>query len=386
MEHNFAASAAYRLEDVNSGKTNGLITASVMDYNPANIAPPGSPQGPYFQTKVGPYDDWFIEYTYKPLSGKTKEERARELQTIADRANGSTELSLATDRDLDASPKKRDPGAARFDLGSDPLGYQIQKVEMAQGVFNALSESNSPARDYRALSWDFVIGLDAYFKGVESAARYIGGVRYSRDHMGSPGRLPQEPVSFQEQRRALQFVTQRVFRPDALEFKPDLIKKLVPEDLPGTMDSIKRINVGDRVSSLDKAALEAVLGEGTLDRVRDNALMTRRGEQVVTAQELFDTTRKSIWIELDRRGKVTISDQRQALQQMHIEKLAGLLGASAGDSALARSSLKEISGKVRAVLVARTIDSSTRAHLEDVQARIKQALSPKTSLQLRIEN
>ena len=53
---------------------NEAFVASVMDYNPANIAPTGSTQGYYYTPTIGPYDYWAIEYGYKDATGSESEE------------------------------------------------------------------------------------------------------------------------------------------------------------------------------------------------------------------------------------------------------------------------------------------------------------------------
>ena len=70
----------------------GLV-GSVMDYSPANIAPPGAKQGDYFTTTLGPYDYWAVEYGYRELA---PEQETAELARIASRSNEPL-LAYATD-------------------------------------------------------------------------------------------------------------------------------------------------------------------------------------------------------------------------------------------------------------------------------------------------
>ena len=87
LRHNFKASTvlkADQLHDTSVTSKQGLV-GSVMDYNPANIAPKGTKQGDFFTTTIGPYDYWAIEYAYKPVSGGSDGERAA-LKKIASKA------------------------------------------------------------------------------------------------------------------------------------------------------------------------------------------------------------------------------------------------------------------------------------------------------------
>ena len=59
LNHNMKASILWDEKDVHKKSlTKGILTGSVMDYTPANIAPIGITQGDYFQVKSGPYDLW----------------------------------------------------------------------------------------------------------------------------------------------------------------------------------------------------------------------------------------------------------------------------------------------------------------------------------------
>ena len=71
-----------------------------MEYAPINLASPGARTASPFQTTLGPYDYWAIEYAYKPLppGSKPEDERA-ELQRIAARSSEPL-LAFGTDEDI----------------------------------------------------------------------------------------------------------------------------------------------------------------------------------------------------------------------------------------------------------------------------------------------
>ena len=68
MRHNFRGSrwhTAEQLADPELTQREG-ISASVMDYSPINLPAPGRAAPAPFQTTLGPYDYWAIEYGYMP--------------------------------------------------------------------------------------------------------------------------------------------------------------------------------------------------------------------------------------------------------------------------------------------------------------------------------
>src|SRR5262249_48352522 len=85
LRHNFRASRIYadsQLSDPEFTRTHAL-TGSVMEYAPINLARPGEQVAAPFQTTLGPYDYWAIEYAYKPIA---HEQEPAELAKIASRS------------------------------------------------------------------------------------------------------------------------------------------------------------------------------------------------------------------------------------------------------------------------------------------------------------
>ena len=64
LNHNFIASQLLSPDELYSAETTRErgLSASVMDYTPANLAPPGREQGLYYEIRPGVYDRWAIEY------------------------------------------------------------------------------------------------------------------------------------------------------------------------------------------------------------------------------------------------------------------------------------------------------------------------------------
>src|SRR4029077_16868086 len=125
LRHNFKASTMLKNEELHDTKITrekGLV-GSVMDYNPANIAPKGTKQGDYYTTTIGPYDYWAIEYAYKPFSGNEADELKKIATKIAQPGN-----DYGTDEDTFLSS---DPLINAFDLGSDVMHYAQDRMLLA---------------------------------------------------------------------------------------------------------------------------------------------------------------------------------------------------------------------------------------------------------------
>ena len=203
LRHNFKGS---ELQPNTELGQDGLVSSSVMDYLPANIAPKGKPQGVFHQTQVGPYDRWAIEYGYKPVSAAPAV-RQDELAVIAARSALDPRLAYGTDEDTQGN----DPDTQRFDLGRDNLAYAKERVGLARGLWKQLeTRAVGPAEGYASLRESYIHGLGAFSNAVRSALPSIGGIRVSRDPPGS-GHAPYHAVPASEPRAVLKLLAESVF-------------------------------------------------------------------------------------------------------------------------------------------------------------------------------
>src|SRR5205823_9783889 len=132
LRHNFKASSWKTLAEIDDpvkSVAEGTV-ASVMDYNPTNIAPQGAKQGLYYPQTIGPYDYWAIEYGYKPIDGN----EAADLKKIASRS-AEPGLDYATDEDTRGGVDS-DPLVNRFDFSKDPLEFARRQTKNSADLWS----------------------------------------------------------------------------------------------------------------------------------------------------------------------------------------------------------------------------------------------------------
>ena len=191
-----------------------------MDYNPINLAVKGEVQGAYFESTIGPYDYWAIEYAYRTLP---KETEAAELAKIAARGAADPLLAFSSDEEAIAG---LDPDASRFDLGSDPLVYLQKRLMISQELWQRLqAKTLKPGESYDVLRRTFDAGFRQFARSVALTAKYVGGVYYVRDFAGT-SQLPLTPVPPAKQRAALDLIATSVFSADSFRFKPDFLRSM----------------------------------------------------------------------------------------------------------------------------------------------------------------
>jgi hypothetical protein len=378
LRHNFKPSTIRTTDSLHD--PNNAFTGSVMDYNPVNVASEDDAQGMYYQTMLGPYDHWAIEYAYSPIDANSTESEKTILDRIASKA-ADPMLQYGTDYDAFNGPRGMDPSATRWDLGADSVNYYIGRVDLAQELWSNLENKfETPGEQYQKLRRVFGQGIGEYRTAVRNVTKYIGGLYHRYDHVGDPGgRVPYEPVPAAKQREALDFLARQIFAPNAFEIPSSLMNKLATERLNDFSFSFwerprNDFPLHDMIHSIQRLPLDHIYSPTLMSRMLDIEL---RGGDHLTLAEVFQGLRESIWTEVD--GSDNIDSVRRGLQRLHLEKLIGLVvkpqpGIPEDASALARSDLKALQAGIRTNLSTGGLDAYTRAHLDETLATIDAAL------------
>jgi hypothetical protein len=385
LRHNFKASSAFSLAEINSEERRGQPTVgSVMEYTPINInMGDGEVQGEYAMATLGPYDYWAIEYGYGSDDG---------LKGVLARV-AEPQLAFATDEDSWGS----DPLTRTFDLGSDPIAYAESQMRLVAHLRGEILDRMVKDGDSWAKAregYELVLGRQLGAVGI--AARWIGGAHVNRDRKGDKnGRDPIVPASVEQQRRALAFVLTNTFRDEAFGLTPELLAKMTIDKWwdDGGFSSIfedAAWPVHDRVMTIQSIVLSMLMNPTTLSRVHDNELRVPAAQDALTLPEMIGGISDEIWSELDQTStkKLTnrepmISSLRRNVQREHLERLVDLmlpnpaLGVAAKPVAtLATQELRDLNDRIGKALERKgtRIDDYTVAHLSEAKARIGKAL------------
>ncbi|MCB9846874.1 MAG: zinc-dependent metalloprotease [Phycisphaeraceae bacterium] len=383
LRHNFKASTAYTIEQINSPEWAGrAITGSVMDYNAMNYHfDLGKDQGPYVMPTIGPYDYWAIEYGYT---------FDKDLKPILDRVS-EPELAYATDEDTFGP----DPTARRRDMGSNVIDFVEEEMRMIHDLRTKILERSVDDGD----SWTkarqaYQILLGQHLRDVSTAANWLGGTYINRDRKGDTGdRDPVIPVEPALQRRALAFVITNSFNDDAYGLTPELLSKMTVDKWWD--EGFQAIfadpawDVHDSILGIQASVLTQLLNPTTLRHVYDNEFRSTEAD-ALTLPEVLDAVADAAFTELDNpvRDRFTarepmISSLRQNLQRETIERLIDLTmpgsfsgAASKPIATLSAQKLRQLQGRIDATLkkADSKIDPYTVAHLTDATLRIGKAL------------
>ena len=385
LRHNFRASRAYteaQLADPAFTAANGT-TASVMEYMPINLAPPGERhalQGRPFSTALGPYDFWAIEYAYRPFA---LEEESAALAAIAAR---SAEPLLAYGTDEDAS-LGIDPEVLQLDLGDDVVAFARRRIAIAQDMLRR-QETRQPRSDqgFVVLRRAVLYALGDVSRASTMLARQIGGVRTLRDAPDS-GRDPLQPVPAAQQRAALQLITSELLAADSLRVSAALQRRLAPDFL-ARREAIEAgdgagtdLAVSAQVLEMQRGLLAMLMSDGVAVRLLDSAEKAGPGAPAALAlPELYGALTAAVWSELDGARSFEIAPLRRELQREHVNRVAALLlrpqALTRADArALVRVQARSLERRVDAASRRAGLAPETRAHLQDSADTLRQALA-----------
>ena len=372
LGHNFIATQLLSPEELYSAeitRERGL-SASVMDYAPANLAPPGREQGLYYEIEPGVYDRWAIEYGYSEALDDPAAEEAR-LSAILAR---STEPGHAFGNDSD---DMRSPGAGidpRIMLGdysSDAIRYAEDRLKLlSDTTAELLTRYEAAGESYQELYNAYLMLTAEMATQSTAVSRYVGGVTIDRAMQGQPGGgAPFTPVDRAEQRRAMDFLARKIFAPDAFMASADLYRHLQQQrrgwDFRGQTEDPK---IHARALTIQRGALDHLLNPVVMTRITDSGLY---GNEYPLAEMMEDLDRAVF--EADRVGRINAF--RQSLQLEFVNRLIAIVGNGGGYDHPSRSQALYRLQAIRDRFDGRPADdAATRAHAATVVFTIDQAL------------
>lgn len=389
LRHNFKASSAYTLAQINSDEIKGKkpLAGSVMDYLPINMHVPADPankaQGDWSMTGVGPYDLWAIEYGYT---------FAADLKPILDRV-AEPELVYATDEDT-LGP---DPLARRYDFSKNPLDYaQNQARLIKKNREKILDKFVKDGQSWGKARQGYELTFNMQMSTVGMMANWLGGAFVNRDKKGDKnGRAPIEPVPAAMQREALKYTIDNTFEDSAFGLTPALLARMTKDKwLDGeSFDSTDATwPINDKIAGFQASIMSSLLRPSTLRRIYDNELTVPPEQDAVTIPEVLSVITANVWRETDKNPDKPhtprvpmISSLRRNLQQEHLDRLIELTlppkftdtEASKAIANLALVEVKKVLATVDRILkeAPGNLDPYTAAHLQKVQTQITKALN-----------
>jgi hypothetical protein len=374
LNHNFMGSQLYAPDELYgaAATSSGYTLNSVMDYAPINVAPKGQEQGLYYETDIGPYDRWAIEYGYAEALDDAAAEKKRNAQLLS--LSSKPEYWFANDADdMRSAGSGIDPRAMIGDMSNDAIRYATGRMQLVRDLLDTLVDDyREEGASYQDLvaAWTSLTGQ--YETQAKVISRYVGGVYVDRSVQGQPGASnPYTPVPREEQRRAMAGLHEFVFGPEALTASDVLYRHLQAQrrgfDFYGSTEDPK---IHDRALATQKSVLDHLLHPVVMKRLTDSALY---GNEYEVADMITELTAAIFAADMARN----VNSMRQNLQADYVSRLVSIVapGSEGGydqpSRAMALYSLQDLRSKLAAQQEG---DLATRAHRAALISTIDRAL------------
>ena len=369
LNHNMKASNLHSPEEINNTDlTNKVgLTGSVMDYNAINLALDKEKQGEYFQRIPGPYDDWAIEFGYDPeREGASREELLAR----------STEHALAFGNDADdmRSPGKAiDPEVMTGDLTSDAVEFSKIRMELVRDLMPNIKERfRKEGQSHQELYDKFNSLFYNYANSGRVISRYIGGVYVDRGLVGQQGAdKPYTPVPLERQKKAMNYLADYIFAPDAWEVQGDVYNYLQRQrrgfNFFGSSEDPK---IHAMVLGMHQQVLAHLLHPNTVERITNTELY---GNEYSLSAFMNDLTDAIFAADIDG----DVNTFRQNLQIDYLKRLAYVVseeGEDDFDYIVQSQALFQLNAIKDDLESKNTGNQSTRAHTQHMLTLIDQSL------------
>ncbi len=367
LPHNMQASSAYPVDSLRSGTFTQKwgIATTIMEYARQNyIAQPGD-ENIRFIRQIGPYDSYVVNWGYRVIpSAKTPEDEKAILDDWIEEKAGDPVYRFA-------SSTGYDPSAQTEDLSDDPVKASTYGLmNLKRVVPNLLEWTSTPGEDYSDLDEIYGELIGQWSRYARHVATNIGGVYQNRKTSDQDGWV-YTPVSKEYQKKAMTFLHENAFNTPTWLLDQDILYRI---EASGVTNSIKNLQSGILRSTMNPASMIRLSEQSALDK------------NAYSLYEMLEDLRKGIWSEV--YANRTIDVFRRNLQKEYISTAGtvfeedsfggGFFGPSIDikDSDL-RSALRfELTQLNTDIKNARPNirDRASRAHLDDITARIDEIL------------
>lgn len=391
--HNFGSSSTVPVENLRNKawvETNGH-TPSIMDYARFNYVaqPEDSVSVKGIFPRIGDYDEWGIEFGYKPVFDKNEyEEKPYINALIKERLKDKRLLYL--EQKYQYNPNFPDPRAQNEDIGDNAMKAGEYGIKNLKRILPNLPQwLKEDGKEYDQLDEVYGELRGQFSRYVNHAMANIGGVYFTPRTSEQDGVETFVPVRKSTQAEAMAFLKRNIFTTPSWLIDFDIQKKFNQDQ------------VVDEWRGMADSWMSNLLHPGRMARMIDNTAML--GNQTYTLEEYMTDLRKNIWNELYDRKPADW--YKRNFQKIFIEKISSIMakpptvsfppGLKAANPrrtwsrfvygqmdysksdvlSLLKASLRSLRTDIKAALPLLK-DNMTKYHYQDVLDRIEKILNP----------
>ena len=357
LPHNMAASYAYPVDSLRSGKfTQKMgIAATIMDYARYNyVAQPGD-ENIRFIRQLGPYDHYAINWGYRKLSwAKNPEDEVKTLDKWIE--------SKANDPIYRFGGQRFDPSAQTEGIGNDQVKASTYGIKNLKIVANNLPAwTSNQTNNYEDLSELYGELLGVWSRYVGHVSGNIGGI-YEYNKKPTQNGFVYKAVSKEKQKEAMVWLQENAFQTQDW---------LLDDKILANIDESGYTN---RMLRLQNRQLNGLLNKSKLERMIDASVIEPTTYQAI---DMIRDLRNGIFKEANYTRNVDVF--RRNLQKSFIDRMSYLLNSKnaqhADINSIVRGELESLNFQLT-LAKNRKVNRITRYHYRDCIAKIKEALNP----------
>ena len=357
LPHNMAASFAYPVDSLRSGKFTQKygIAATIMDYARYNyIAQPGD-KNIRFIRQLGPYDHYAINWGYRKIpSAKQPKDEVKTLDKwISEKGN---------DPKYRFGGQRFDPSSQTEGIGNDQVKASTYGIKNLKIVAKNLPKwTSDQTNNYEDLSELYGELLSVWNRYVGHVAGNIGGVYEFNKKPEQSGSVYQT-VPKKRQIEALNWLLKNTFQTQKWLLDKEILNK------------IGETGYSDRLLRYQNRHLNSLLNARTLKRMIDAAVIET---EYYAASDMINSLRRGIFSETRKAQNVDLF--RRNLQKSFIERMGVLMNDS-------NTKNTDITSIIRGELVRlkyslsmaskSAVNTMTKYHFKDCLHRIETLLNP----------
>ncbi|MEK6768608.1 MAG: zinc-dependent metalloprotease [Gemmatimonadota bacterium] len=378
LRHNMIASGFYPVDSLRSRSFTCRMrntSPSIMDYARYNyVAQPGD--GACLMQGIGDYDYYAINWGYGRIPGAASPEAERPvLDSLARLQDANPYYRWLGDRD------PTDPRAEPEQLGDDAVratGLGVQNIRRLATMLIPAT-TRDPRENYDLLNDLYGALIGQWRREMGHVAVIVGGLYHDERYAGQAG-VRYTPVPRAKQADAVRFLLAEAFTTPGYLLDTAVLRRI---EYTGSVERLRRgqdtlLTILLQDSRLARMAENVSFGAmyGIPDLLGD----LRRGlfTEAAAARPVADAYRRNL-----QRGFVDQLDRlintpltAQVRTPPRFLRQAPPPPRPADARALARAELRDLDTSLRAVIL-RTTDRTTKAHFEDLRARIDRILNPR---------
>ena len=357
LPHNMAASYAYPVDSLRSGKfTQKMgIAATIMDYARYNyIAQPGD-KNIRFIRQLGPYDHYAINWGYRKLSwAKNPESEVSTLDKwIEDKADNPI---------YRFGGQRFDPSAQTEGIGNDQVKASTYGMKNLKIVATNLPDwTSNQTNNYADLSELYGELLGVWSRYVGHVSGNIGGI-YEYNKKPSQKGFVYKAVTKEKQKEAMNWLQENAFKTQEWLLDDKILANI---DESGYTNRMLRLQNRQLNGLLNKAKLERMIDASVIDPTTYEAI------------DMIRDLRNGIFQEANYARNVDVF--RRNLQKSFIDRMSMLLNSKnaqhADINSIVRGELESLNFQLT-IAKNRRVNRMTKYHYRDCIAKIKEALNP----------